>query len=115
MPPAAADTPFAPSAAHEQRIRLRAYYLWESEDKPLGQAAAYWERARELDAMAQAPATASHPNADPMPRTADGVLIEDAALQENLGEFPSRFTDQGETMPTPESREIAREFRDGEK
>jgi hypothetical protein len=50
-----------------------------------------------------------------MPRTADGVLIEDAALQENLGEFPSRFTDQGETMPTPESREIAREFRDGEK
>jgi hypothetical protein len=43
------------------------------------------------------------------------VLIEEASLQENLGEFPTRFTDQGDTMPTPESREIAREFRDGER
>jgi len=48
-------------------------------------------------------------------QTSEGILIEEASLQENLGEFPTRFTDQGDTMPTPETREIAREFREGER
>lgn len=116
MPLPEADSPFTPSAAHEQRIRKRAYHLWESEGRPDGQSAAYWERARELDAI-------EHYRPEPMPdglasddrRTPNGVLIEEASLQENLGEFPSLFTDQGETMPTPKSRGIARKFRDGER
>ena len=95
---------------------MRAYFLWESEGRPVGQSEEYWERARELDAIERnCPVLrpnliVSHPR-----ETSEGVLIEEASLQENLGEFPSRFTDQGDTMPTPESREIAREFRDGER
>lgn len=111
--------PSPPPAAPEdtqQRIRLRAYHLWASEGRPKGQAEAYWERARELDAIAHnPPAPLPNPIADHRPRTADGTLIEEAALEENLGEFPNRFTDQGDRMHTPESREIAREFRDGER
>jgi hypothetical protein len=109
MQAAQADTPFTPSDAHMERIRVRAYHLWESEGRPDGQSDAYWERARELDVL-----ETNHP-ASRARRTPDGVLIEEAALQENLGEFPSLFSDQGDTMPAPESREIAREFRDGER
>jgi hypothetical protein len=104
-----ADTPFSPSAAHLQRLRLRAYHLWESEGRPVGRAAEYWERARELDAL-----ESDLPVQLPNPMVSRPV-VEEAALQENLGEFPALFTDQGDTMPTPESREIAREFRDGER
>ena len=114
MPSAENDNPFTPSDAHVQRIRVRAYHLWESEDRPEGQSAEYWERARELDALESDP-VALVPATSLARRNSDGVLIEEAALQENLGEFPSLFSDQGETMPTPESRRIARAFRDGER
>jgi hypothetical protein len=28
-------------------------------------------------------------------------MVEDAAIQENLGEFPGRLTDQGDRQQTP--------------
>jgi hypothetical protein len=115
MPQAETDSPLAPSAAHLDRIRARARHLWQTEGEPAGQFPAYWQRAVELDALEfDCPVLLPNPLVTPPHRTAQGVLIEEAALQENLGEFPALFTDQGETMPTPESREIAREFRDGE-
>jgi hypothetical protein len=113
---AEADSFFTPSGPHEQRIRVRAYYLWESDGRPVGQSEAYWERARELDAIENNPPTEiPNPATHPLSATLNGVVIEEAILQENLGEFPARLTDQGDTMPTPESREIAREFRDSER
>ena len=113
---AEADNPFEPSAAHQQRIRLRAYHLWESEGRPDGQSAAYWERAQELDAIEHnPPARMGEPISNDPTQAPEGVIVEEASLQENLGEFPARFTDQGDTMPTPESRKIARAFRDGER
>ncbi len=116
MPLPEAETPFTPSASHLERIRLRAYHLWESEGRPAGQAESYWERARALDALAtDCPVLLPDPDTTRAPRTEAGVLIEEAALQENLGEFPSLFTDQGDSMPTPESREIAKAYRDGAK
>jgi len=116
MRPAEVDNPFTPSAAHVQRIRVRAYHLWESEGRPVGQSTSYWERAQELDALeSNCPVQLPNPDTSPPPPTAEGILVEQASLQENLGEFPARFTDQGDTMPTPETREIAREFRDGER
>jgi hypothetical protein len=116
MQHAEADSPLAPSEAHLQRIRVRAYHLWESEGRPAGQSAAYWERAEELDAIEHnRPAGIPNPLTKHPAETSEGTLIEEASVQENLGEFPARFTDQGDTMSTPESREIAREFRDGER
>ena len=109
------DSPFHYSAEHLKRIRVRAYHLWESEGRPEGQAEAYWQRAEELDAIEHnppAPKVEDNPNVH---HTPEGVLIEEAFLQENLGEFPARSNDLGDAMPTPESREIAREFREGER
>lgn len=110
------DSPFTPSVSHLQLIRVRAYHLWDSEGRPNGRSAEYWERAQELDALEQdTPVQIPNPMTIHARQTSEGILVEEASLQENLGEFPTRFTDQGDTMPTPETREIAREFREGER
>jgi hypothetical protein len=105
--PSAPSNPLDPSEADIQRIRERAYHLWEQEGCPHGQDAAYWERARELDAMAN-----NLPGMKNEPIAAEPI-VEEATLQENLGEFPGRFTDQGEAMPTPATRKKAKAFREG--
>jgi len=102
-----ADTDINPLAPYDeatsQRIRERAYHLWEADGCPDGQAESYWERAETLTRMEEAPHAgelpnpASVPGADPS-RT---QIVEEAFLQENLGEFPDRFADQGERQPTP--------------
>jgi hypothetical protein len=89
--------------ARQQRIRERAYHLWEADGRPEGRGLEFWERASELVGMeesagaAQLPNPATVPGADP----ARPDRIEEASLQENLGEFPDRFTDQGERAATP--------------
>jgi hypothetical protein len=46
------------------------------------------------------PNPAKLPGADPS-RT---QIIEEASIQENLGEFPDRLSDQGEREATPQRR-----------
>jgi hypothetical protein len=79
--------------AHQQRIRERAYHLWESEGRPTGRETEYWERARELVGIEESPGAGQIPVREEVP--------EEASIQENLGEFPGRFTDQGERAATP--------------
>jgi hypothetical protein len=88
-------------AAREQRIRERARRMWREDGSPEGQEAEYHERARELQAIEDNPGAGQLPN--PLGQ-GDGhphPLVEEAALQENLGEFPSRLTDQGDRQQTP--------------
>ncbi len=100
------DNPLEDDAARDQRIRERAYHLWESEGNPHGRDLEYWERARELVGMADSAGAAQLPN----PQTHDdGSLIsaqpiEEASIQDNLGEFPDRSADQGERPQTPSVR-----------
>jgi hypothetical protein len=97
------DNPLADDPARDQRIRERAYHLWEADGCPEGQDVEYWERARELVGMEDSPHAGQLPNPATLPG-ADPYRaqpVEEAALQENLGEFPGRFTDQGEVSPTP--------------
>ena len=87
----------------QQHIRERAYHMWEADGRPEGREDEFWERASELVGMeesahaAELPNPASLPGADP-DRT---QIIEEAFIQENLGEFPDRFADQGERSLTP--------------
>lgn len=98
------DNPLAPlSAEQEQRIRERAYFLWEQAGRPQGGALDYWERARELQAIADHPQAGLRPN--PLQDPGSDRVIEEAAIQENLGEFPGRLTDQGERRETPMTRQ----------
>jgi hypothetical protein len=97
------DNPLADNAERDQRIRERAYHLWEEDDRPHGRDTEYWERARELVGMEESPHAGELPNPASLPGADPNRTepIDEAVLQENLGEFPSRFTDQGDDQPTP--------------
>jgi hypothetical protein len=91
----------------EERIRVRAYHLWLADGRPEGRDQEYWERAKELQAIADNPSAGQLPN--PMmlhhgevPPT-EGV-VEEAAIQENYGEIPGRLTDQGDRPQTPQAK-----------
>ncbi len=96
-----ADNPLRPDAAREHRIRERAYHLWEQEGRPHGRDREFWERARELIGMEDNPGAGLLPNPQTHPDSPRETGIEEAEIQENLGEFPDRFTDQGEVQQTP--------------
>lgn len=97
----------------EQRIRERAYHLWEADGRPHGRDVEYWERARELIGMEDNPTAGQLPNPMTVPdRTGPtGEPIEEAEIQENYGEFPDRFTDQGERELVPETAKKPRRRR----
>lgn len=92
-----------------QRIRERAYQLWEEDGRPPGRDLEYWERARELLAIEDNPGAGLLPNpaSDPT-KAAAPTDVEEAEIQENYGEFPARLTDQGDRQPTPEPRHSKR-------
>ncbi len=104
------DNPLEDDPAREARIKERAYHLWEADGGPHGRHDEYWERASELVRMEGAGLPGQLPN----PTTQPGVdptasePVEEAFIQENLGEFPDRFADQGESQPTPKPKRAAR-------
>ena len=100
-----AGNPLEADPAREARIRDRAYHLWIDEGRPHGRHAEFWERARELVGMEESAGAGQLPN--PQRAGHDPAAeepIEEAFLQENLGEFPGRFADQGETEQTPHAK-----------
>ena len=54
--------PLAIDPDREQRVRERAYHLWEVEGKPHGRDVEYWERARELIGMEESAGSGQLPN-----------------------------------------------------
>lgn len=101
------------NTGHEAAIRKHAERMWREDGSPPGRLDEYLERARELQAMVDHPGVGRLPN----PMTAHhGEIepeqpIEEAELQNNLGEFPSLLTDQGERLATPMTRKAARRAR----
>lgn len=96
-----ARNPLATDPAREERVRERAYHLWEADGKPHGRDVEYWERARELVGMEESAGSGLLPNPQTNPDSLRETGIEEAEIQQNLGEFPGRFTDQGEEQPAP--------------
>ncbi len=100
--------PLAIDPDHEQRVRERAYHLWETEGKPHGRDVEYWERARELIGMEESAGAGQRPNPKARRGAPRETGVEEAEINENLGEFPDRFADQGEVQTTPAPRRRAR-------
>jgi len=100
-----ADNPLIDTPARQQRIRERAYHLWQADGCPPHRDLEYWERARELTALEESSGAALLPNPATHP-TETGLPegVEEAEIQQNYGEFPDRFADQGEWQPTPNAR-----------
>ena len=96
---------------HDKAIRERAHRMWQEAGSPKGREDEYLERARELQAFVEHPQSGLLPNpmiAHPEP-TPTEEPVEEAALLENLGEFPGR-TDQGDRPPAPMTKAKARAF-----
>ena len=93
--------PLAVDPEREHRVRERAYLLWEADGKPHGRDVEYWERARELVGMEESAGSGQLPNPQSHTESARETGVEEASIQENLGEFPDRFADQGEVQQTP--------------
>lgn len=106
------DNPLETSPELEGRIAARAQALWEAEGSPAGRLDEYRERADELVRMEMSGNPAQLPNPmtqdEPMP----GVVVEEAAIQENYGDVPGRMTDQGDWRQTPMTREELRHPED---
>jgi hypothetical protein len=81
--------------ALEERIRQRAYRLWEEEGRPQGRDEVHWDKATELVAIEDNQRLATEPLPSPNEFGPTGEPIEPIAAVENIGEFPT-LTDQGE-------------------
>lgn len=98
------DNPLQNTPEREHRIRERAYQLWEADGRPHGRDRDYWERAEFLIEVEENPAAGQLPNPMSQPEPIPGVVVEEAEIQDNYGEFPDRLTDQGESRQTPMTR-----------
>jgi hypothetical protein len=103
-----ATNPLEHSPHRDERIREVAYQLWEADGGPHGRDVEYWERARELVGIEESAGAGQLPNPETHPQSPRETGIEEAQLQENLGEFPDRFADQGEVQPTPAAKRKAK-------
>lgn len=103
------DNPLNPSPEYLRAVDERARRLWEEDGRPEGRLADYRERADELVRMEAAGNVGQLPNPETHPEP-----VEEAAIQENLGEFPGArgVDDQGDWMQTPMTREQLREGYD---
>jgi Protein of unknown function (DUF2934) len=78
----------------ENRIRERAYKLWEEHGRPHGRDADIWQQAEDLIGMEE------NPDAGQVP-VDSGARAEESEIQENYGEAPG---DQGDRPQTPRAR-----------
>ncbi|GAC1348118.1 MAG: hypothetical protein NVSMB18_35300 [Acetobacteraceae bacterium] len=104
------DNPLENTPEREAALKTRAEQLWREAGSPAGRMDEFRERADELMRMELAGNAGQLPN----PMTTDapipGVVVEEAAIQTNLGEFPggSSVADQGEWRETPMTRDELR-------
>jgi len=96
------DNPLEMTPERKRRIEERAYRLWEDASRPQGRDLEFWERARELIGMEESAGAGTIPVGTEALNQGRS-RIEEAELQENLGEFPG-LTDQGERAQTPRRR-----------
>ena len=83
----------------EQKIRERAYALWEEAGRPEGQEQDFWDRAREL--------VAQEDNLDMTIRNPLQAMTEPGPHEEPLE--PAETTDQDNASPAARHRRSAKE------
>lgn len=94
--------PLEDSPARDAAIGEKAEELWKADGSPACGPEAYHEQASDLVGMEEHPHAGEVPVRDlPPPQFAD-TQVEDARIQENLGEFPEHLTDQGDRDHFPE-------------
>lgn len=97
---------------YEERVRRKAYSLWEQEGCPEGRNDAHWDMARELVAIEDNQMLTTKPIRGRTGIGEAGEPIEPIEAIENAGEFPT-LTDQGEEQPYPKRRNIKAAVKSG--
>ncbi|MBV8911865.1 MAG: hypothetical protein JOZ05_02360 [Acetobacteraceae bacterium] len=107
------DNPLDPGPGFFARVQQLADELWRADGAPAGGSDVYRERAEELARMEMAGPTGLAPNPMTRDEPIPGVTVEEASIQENLGEFPAAadLGDEGRWRETPMTRD---ELRHGE-
>ena len=105
------DNPLDPPPEYAAAVQARAQQLWEADGSPDSAMDDYAERADELLRMEMAGASGQLPNPMTLNERMPGVIVEEASIQENLGEFPggSSVADQGQWRETPMTRDELRQ------
>lgn len=85
----------------DQRIRERAYRLWEEEGRPEGREAAHWEMAATLIAIEDNPdaGRAENPVVQDRERGPTGEPVEPVEALTNQGEAPGLTDQSRDTSP----------------
>ena len=91
------DNPLESSPERDAKIAAKARQMWEEAGSPDGRMDEFTERADELVRMEMA----GNPGQLPIETR---EVVEEAFIQQNLGEFPGRQADQGDRMETPMTR-----------
>jgi hypothetical protein len=90
---------------HDERVRRRAYQLWQEEGCPPGRADVHWDKARELvaieDNQKRTTKPIRHTRTGPT-----GEPVEPIEAAESMGDLPT-LTDQGEERTAPKRRRRA--------
>jgi hypothetical protein len=107
------NNPLTDTPERSERIRQVAYNLWEEDGRPEGRADDHWERASFLIRMEDSAGAGLLPNPVTQNEVLSGPAVEEAQIQENYGEFPDRFADQGDRRQTPMTREEMHENAEG--
>lgn len=97
----------------EAAIRKRAERMWKQDGSPPGRFDEYLERARELQAIIDNPTAGELPNpiVEHHGEIPPPEPVEEAEIQENLGEFPAgTLTDQGDRLQFPLPKKKARKL-----
>ena len=79
----------------EQRIRARAHQIWEQEGRPEGREHDHWEKARILVSIEDDKASL---------KPVEPKRAEPSQVMDNLGEFPSALTDEGDREQFPSAK-----------
>ena len=87
----------------EDRVRKRAYQLWEQEGRPPGREMDHWDEASELVAIEENQKLATIPVGKSANAGPTGEPVEPIEAAENMGDLPT-LTDQGEEQPVPKRR-----------
>ena len=89
---------------YQRRVRERAYHLWQADGQPHGRDQEYWHRAIRLVGIEESGNSGQLPNPGTEATMPFSGPVEEASIQENLGEFPDRLSDQGEHAQTPSAK-----------
>jgi hypothetical protein len=98
-------------AEFEDKVRARAYRLWQEEGCPEGRAEVHWDKACELVAIEENIDLTLKPIPDPGSIGPYGEPVEPIEAAQNSGEFPT-LTDQGEEQTFPHKRPKQDEDKD---